>query len=81
MKRPSPRCFPLVKRLALILVFYSASAALIWAGCKSDCHDAYESEIKSCHEQHDNPEDAADLQTCLQDASDHYNDCISSCKE
>ena len=49
--------------------------------CKSDCRDEYQSEIESCHQQYDDPEDALDLQTCLQDAKDQHDDCIRNCDE
>ena len=68
-----------IKRLLLLLTLYTASAAMIWAGCKSDCRDEYQSEIESCHLLYDDPDDADDLQICVQDAKDQYNDCIEEC--
>lgn len=68
-----------IKRLLLVLTLNTASAAIIWAGCKSDCRDEYQSEIESCHQQYDDPDDADDLKMCLQDAKDQYNDCIEEC--
>lgn len=66
----------MISRLALTVILYAASAVMIWASCKSDCRDAYQSEIESCHQQYDAPDDADDLQTCLQDAKDQYDSCL-----
>jgi hypothetical protein len=68
-----------VKRLALIVLLCCVSAAMIWAGCKSDCRDEYQSEIESCHLLNDDPDDADDLQICLQDAKDQYDACVEEC--
>ena len=57
----------------------TASAAMIWAGCKSDCRDEYQSEIESCHLLHDEPDEAEDLQICLRDAKDEYEECLEEC--
>jgi hypothetical protein len=41
------------------------SSAMIWAGCKSDCRDEYDSEIESCKSQYDDPDDADELRQCI----------------
>jgi hypothetical protein len=52
---------------------------MVWAGCKSDCRDDYDSEVDSCHQRYDDPDDADDLQRCLRDAKDAYESCIEEC--
>ena len=68
-----------IKRLVLPLVLFSASSAMIWAGCISDCKDDYDSEVESCKSQYEDPEDAEDLELCIQSAKDEYQSCIEDC--
>lgn len=68
-------------RLVISDMLYIATATIIWAGCKSDCRDEYQSEIESCHSLHDDPDEADDLQVCLQDAKDQYDSCIEECED
>ena len=68
-----------IKRLIPVLIFCTASAAMIWAGCKSDCRDEYQSEIESCHLLHDDPDEAEDLQICLRDAKLEHEECVEQC--
>jgi hypothetical protein len=49
------------------------------AGCKSDCQDQYESEIQSCNEQYDEPDDDEMLRTCVEDAKNEYQSCVDEC--
>jgi hypothetical protein len=70
-----------IGRIALLLVLYSASAAFIWAGCKSDCKEEFQSEIETCHLTYDRPEDADDLKMCIDAAKEQYDDCIRECDE
>jgi hypothetical protein len=67
------------KRLILPLVLFAMSSTMIWAGCKSDCRDEYESEVQSCHQRYDDPDDADDLQRCIQNAKDEYEYCVEEC--
>ncbi len=67
-------------RIALILLLIVVlPSAMVWAGCKSDCRDTYESEIESCKLLHDGPDDADDLQLCIQVAKDDYDSCVEEC--
>ena len=68
-----------IKRLILPAVLVLLSSAMIWAGCKSDCQDEYESEVESCHQQYNDPDDADDLRQCIQNAKDEYESCIEEC--
>ena len=67
------------KRFILPLVLLSASSAMIWAGCISDCKDDDDSEVQSCKERYDDPDDAEHLQQCIQNAKDEYQSCIDEC--
>ena len=49
----------------LLADLFTMSSAMIWAGCISDCKDEYDSDVKSCKSQYDDPEDADDLQQDL----------------
>jgi hypothetical protein len=53
--------------LIFVLIFFGFSFRAI-ADCKSDCQKGYESEVESCKEQHDDPEDADMLKICIDDA-------------
>ena len=68
-----------IKRFILLAVLFTMSSAMIWAGCKSDCHDEYDSAIKSCKSQDDDPDDADELRQCIQNAKDEYESCIEEC--
>ena len=50
------------------------------AGCKSDCRDAYESEVQSCKDQYADPDDAGMLNMCLDNARIEYQSCIDECE-
>jgi hypothetical protein len=52
---------------------------MIWAGCISDCKDNYDSEVESCKQLYDEPDDADDLQQCIQNAKEDYQSCIDEC--
>jgi len=68
-----------MKRTLLAALLFGLSSAMIWAGCKSDCRDEYDSEVESCHEQYDDPDSADELQQCIQEAKDQYESCIEEC--
>jgi len=68
-----------IRRIILLIALYTASAAMLWAGCKSDCKEKYQSEVDSCHLLHDEPDEADDLRMCLQDAKEQYDNCIEEC--
>jgi hypothetical protein len=68
-----------IKRLILPLLLLTASSALIWAGCISDCKDDYDSAVQSCKLLYDDPDDAEDVQMCIQQAKDEYQSCIEDC--
>lgn len=64
--------------LALVVLLHVPK---VWADCKSDCQDEYQSEVNSCKTQYDNPDDADELQMCLDDARIEYESCIAECKD
>ncbi len=68
-----------IKRFILPAFLFAMSSAMIWAGCKSDCRDDYESEVESCRLIYDTPDDADELQMCIQNAKDQYESCIEEC--
>jgi len=68
-----------IKRLALPLASLLASSVLVWAGCISDCKDDYDSAVKSCKLMYDEPDDADELQQCIQNAKDEYQSCDEEC--
>jgi hypothetical protein len=49
------------------------------AGCKSDCRDQYDSARDDCVATYDDPEEADDLQMCLEEARSTYEECIQEC--
>jgi len=68
-----------IKRFILPAVLFAMSSAMIWAGCKSDCRDEYDSEIESCKSLHDDPDDVDELRQCIQNAKDEYESCVEEC--
>ena len=64
--------------LAVVLLLCLPNA---WADCRSDCQNEYESEVKSCKEQYEDPDDADDLQMCLDSAKGDYDSCIDECED
>ena len=68
-----------IKRFILPVVLFTMSSAMIWAGCKSDCRDGYDSEVESCKSTYDDPDDADELRQCIQNAKDEYESCIEEC--
>ena len=74
MLKRSRRTTALTLMALLIMV-----TPFVYAGCKADCADEYDSAKEDCVSQYDDPEDAGDLQTCLQDAASDYEDCIYKC--
>ncbi len=64
--------------LAVIFVLYLPNA---WGDCKSNCQSDYESTVKSCKEQFNDPDDADDLQMCLDEAKGDYDSCIGECED
>jgi hypothetical protein len=65
--------------LILVLILFGFSLRSI-AGCKSDCQDEYESEVESCKEQYDDPDDADMLKMCIDNAKSEYESCIDECE-
>lgn len=62
-------------------VTFTCTAILV-AACISNCRDDYESAVDTCKTSYgDDPDDADDFQTCVQDAKDEYNSCDEQCEE
>lgn len=68
-----------IKRFLVPGILFAIFSAMIWAGCKSDCRDEYDSTIESCKSSYDDPDDADDLRQCIQNASDEYESCVEEC--
>lgn len=50
------------------------------AACGGDCDATYSSDAEHCHLQYgDDPNDAEDPASCIQDARDSYDTCLNSC--
>ena len=64
--------------LAAVLLLYLPNA---WADCKFDCQNDYESAVKSCKEQYNDPDDVDELQSCLDAAKGDYESCIDECED
>ena len=61
----------------MIVLLYGLNT---WAGCKSDCQDEYASAVESCKTQYDDPDDADELQTCMDNTKSEYDSCIDECE-
>ncbi len=64
--------------MAVLLLCGSSPA---WAGCKSDCQEDYQSEVESCKANYEEPEDADELQICMDNAKSEYQSCIVECED
>ena len=69
-----------VVALVFMLISFGFSVQSI-ADCKSDCQDEYESEIGSCKTRYDDPDDADELQTCMENAKSEYDSCVNECED
>jgi hypothetical protein len=45
-------------------------------GCISDCKGQYQSDVEDCQRQNDSPDNANDLQACVDDMHDDYESCV-----
>jgi hypothetical protein len=69
------------KKSVYFAVLILSAATLVWAGCKTDCKDDYESAVESCKSLYDDPEDSDMLSRCIQTAKDDYESCIEECED
>jgi hypothetical protein len=65
--------------LIFVLIIFGFSLRSI-ADCKSDCQDAYDSEVDSCKTQYDDPDDADTLQMCIDNLRSEYQSCVDECE-
>ncbi len=63
--------------LFILILTYGGQA---WADCKADCQTEYQSELNLCKTQYDDPDDADDLKTCMDDARKGYESCLEECE-
>ena len=63
--------------LVIVILLHGPNA---WGDCASDCRDVYDSEVESCNMQYDEPDDADDLQMCLDNAKSEYDSCVEECE-
>jgi hypothetical protein len=50
------------------------------ATCGEECDQQYSSDVDDCHSNYgDDPADAEDLASCIQDARDNYGSCLDDC--
>lgn len=68
-----------IKSGICLLLFSLFLAQPSYAGCKSDCSETYESARDDCINLYDAPDDADDLQMCIDDAKTEYDDCVDEC--
>ena len=61
----------------ILILMYGGQAR---ADCKEDCQNEYQSEVQSCKANYDDPEDADDLKTCMDDAKKEYESCLEECE-
>jgi hypothetical protein len=69
------------KQSVLLTILLAASSALVWAGCVSDCKDDFDASVANCKLMYDEPDDADDLELCIQSARADYEACIEECKD
>jgi hypothetical protein len=69
-----------MKFLIPLIILILMCGGQAWADCKSDCQNDYQSEVNSCKANYDDPEDADDLKTCMDDARKGYESCLEECE-
>lgn len=63
-----------------ILLSYSILPRPANATCGEECDQQYSSDVDDCHSNYgDDPADADDLASCIQDARDDYQSCLDDC--
>ena len=70
-----------MKLLMILAMLILISASPAWAGCKSDCQNDYQSEVELCRANYDDPDDADELQICMDNAKSEYESCINDCED
>jgi len=63
--------------LFILILMYGGQAR---ADCKADCQTEYQSDVRSCKANYDDPDDADDLKTCMDDARKEYESCLEECE-
>jgi|APFre7841882654_1041346.scaffolds.fasta_scaffold53755_3 hypothetical protein len=63
--------------LFILILTYGGQAR---ADCKADCQSEYQSQVNLCRAQYDDPDDADDLKTCMDDAKKEYDSCLEECE-
>jgi len=70
----------ILSRTLLMVALLLATPRFVVAGCASDCRDDFDSEVQSCNVSWDDPDEADDLSSCIDDAHSGYEDCIEECQ-
>jgi hypothetical protein len=70
-----------MKLLMILTMLMLISASPAWADCKSDCQNDYQSEVESCRANYDDPDDADELQICIDNVRSGYESCINDCED
>jgi len=69
------------RSLVLVTLFIAGICVVpARAGSVSDCKAEYEDAVEDCSLVDDEPEDAADLKMCLDEAKDQYKSCVEECR-
>ena len=68
----------IILRIFVLINFGSSLGSM--ACRKSDCRDEYASEVESCKDRHDDPDDAGMLNMCLDNARREYESRIDECE-
>jgi len=65
---------------ACLFVACAISPGTVKATCGEECDEQYSSDVDDCHSNFgDDPADAEDLTSCIQDARDNYGSCVDDC--
>ncbi len=71
-----------VATICLVALVTVAFAGWLGATCGEDCGSTLQSETQSCHQNYgQDPEEANDLATCIQNAQDGYQSCLQDCAD
>jgi hypothetical protein len=71
--------FVIVVSMSVALTIAAASSVV--GGCGENCDSTHKSDIESCHLLYgDDPEDADELSSCIQNTRADYRSCLDDCE-
>lgn len=71
----------MIHRKLASIAFCLFAAGAAYAQCKSESGEQYQADIDSCNARYLDPEDAAELRSCVQSAYDDFAESFDDCDD